>query len=215
MYKHYNIPLNADYLSKGYRNAVRSDIAKIVNVHKSAFPGFFMTILGDRFLHKYYSFVLSFPGSIFWVKEELGEIQGFVSGFLNPSLFYKSMKKHRIQFLITILLRILVCPWLIARLLASYSQAGRSARGYAIGDCELSSIGVHPEHSKQGIGRELLKRFIDSAMDKAESIVLTTDTDCNNAVNGFYIKHGFSRTKCYERSPGRWVNEYRLNFHNQ
>ena len=41
-------------------------------------------------------------------------------------------------------------------------------------------------------------------------IVLTTDAEENDAVNGFYRNLGFTLVGSYERSKGRGMNRYRL-----
>ncbi len=197
-------------LGVGYRQAEKSDIPAIVQIHQSAFPGFFMTLLGPRFLGSYYRLVLNYADRIFWVKEGNDGLDGFVSGFLDPARFYKEMRKQRWRLMGPILLRICSHPWLIPRLFASYAEARRSSQEYEPAICELSSIAVSPTRNGQGIGKGLVKAFIEAVCGKAQFIVLTTDAEGNEAVNGFYRSLGFTLVGSYERSKGRRMNRYRL-----
>ncbi len=194
----------------GFRQAGTSDIPAIVRIHQVAFPGFFMTLLGPRFLASYYRLVLNYPDGVFWVKEGEDGLEGFVSGFLIPAQFYTEMRKQRWSLLNSIMFRVLTHPWLIPRLFASYAEARRASQDYEPGSCELSSIAVPPTQSGQGIGKGLVKVFIEAVHGKARIIVLTTDTEKNDAVNGFYMNLGFTLVGSYERSKGRSMNRYRL-----
>ena len=196
-------------IASEYRMARLSDISEIVRVHRAAFPDFFMTALGPRFLRSYYLLILSYSDQVFWVKEGNCGLEGFVSGFLNPVEFYKRLKSHRLQLALAILHRILARPWLVLRLKASYTQVWRSIREEEPEACELSSIAVDPSFSGKGIGQGLAKAFVEATRGRAVSIVLTTDAIGNDGVNHFYQKFGFVLDGSYERSRGRIMNKYR------
>lgn len=194
----------------GYRPAGLSDIPGIVQIHMGAFPGFFMTLLGPEFLERYYRLVVDYPNKIIWVKQGSKGLEGFVSGFLNPDLFYQCLRRRRWSLFGSIMARISCNPGLIPRLLASYAQAGQSSQQEEPDVCELSSIAVPPGLSGRGIGKGLVHAFIEATRGKARSIVLTTDADGNDDVNGFYRSLGFACEGSYERSKGRRMNKYRL-----
>ena len=202
--------LNSSLADLGYREAEVSDIPEIVQIHMVAFPGFFMTLLGPEFLERYYRLLIDFPDRIFWVKQWNMELEGFVSGFLNPDLFYQGLRRCRWNLLGSIVARVSCNPSLIPRLLASYAQAGHSSEQEEADVCELSSIAVPPNLSGRGIGKGLVNAFIEATRGRARSIVLTTDADGNEKVNGFYRSLGFVCEGAYERSKGRRLNIYRL-----
>lgn len=193
-----------------YRNAVKQDIYEIVNIHLGSFQGFFMSLLGPKFLKLYYHKVLEYPDRIFLVKESEGRVVGFVSGFLNPALFYNQIRHERLKWMLMILPHVLSHPRLIPRLIASYAQAGRSSQQEDPDVCELSSIAVPPSLGGRGIGKGLVHAFIEATRGKARSVVLTTDADGNDNVNGFYRSLGFAYEGSYERSKGRRMNIYRI-----
>lgn len=197
-------------VGQGYREAEISDIPRIVRIHEVAFPGFFMTMLGPIFLEDYYRLVFSYPDKVFWVKEGKDGLEGFVSGFLNPGVFYTILRTQRWRLIGPILMRICTHPRLIPRLFASYTQAQRSSKEEESGVCELSSIAVSPNLGGRGIGRGLMCAFLGATRGKARLIELTTDADGNEAVNSFYRNLGFTLVGSYERSKGRRMNRYRL-----
>lgn len=202
--------LNSTLSDLGYREAGALDVPNIVQIHIVAFPGFFMTLLGPRFLERYYRLLVDYPDKIIWVKQGDEGLEGFVSGFLNPDLFYQGLRSRRWSLFGSIIARVFCNPGLIPRLLASYAQAGRSSKQEEPDVCELSSIAVPPGLSGRGIGKGLVHAFIEATRGKARSVVLTTDADGNDDVNGFYRSLGFVCVGSYERSKGRRMNMYRL-----
>ena len=202
--------MTASLIGREFRPARASDIQEIVRIHQAAFPEFFMTMLGARFLSHYYRLVLNHPGNIFFIKEGPDGLDGFVSGFLNPAEFYKEMQKKWLGLMGSVVLRTCTHPWLLPRMFASYREARRSGQTNEPGSCELSSIAVLPDRSGQGIGKGLIKVFIEAVQGRAQFIVLTTDAKKNDIVNDFYRNLGFILVESYERSKGRTLNRYRL-----
>lgn len=62
------------------RFADERDIDAVASVHLAAFPGFFLTSLGRRFLIEMYRGFLSHPSGIFFVAEEQGRSWGLPLG---------------------------------------------------------------------------------------------------------------------------------------
>lgn len=196
--------------SEGYREAVASDILDMVKIHQAAFPEYFMTLLGPKFLQNYYDLVINFPGRICYVKEGKEGIEGFVAGFLSPSIFYSEIKKYRFKFLISIIFQIIRHPTYFLRLYASYTEADRSIESYDLDVCELSSIAVLPEIKGKGVGKGLIKAFVGAVKGNAKIIVLTTDAKNNEYTNEFYKNLGFELKCTYYRSKNRPMNKYSL-----
>jgi colanic acid biosynthesis glycosyl transferase WcaI len=197
-------------MTNGYRQAQVADLPEIVRIHHAAFPDFFMTALGPRFLANFYRRILSYPDHVFWLKQGNAGLEGFAAGFLHPGEFYLRMKAERLSIALIVATRVLSRPSLLPRVLASYGEVWRSIREDDKDLCELSSIAVHPDCSGKGIGQGLAAVFIEGARSRAKIIVLTTDAAGNEGVNRFYLKLGFVLADSYERSKGRWMNRYRF-----
>ena len=68
----------------------------------------------------------------------------------------------------------------------------------------LSSLGVHPDHARSGIGTILLNRFYNMAEEeRAPGIYLLTDLQDNTAVLNFYAKRQFVVHSRNRRRDGR------------
>lgn len=192
------------------RPAEPKDLPAVISIHQRAFPGFFLTILGPRFLVHYYRMVMGFPGGIFLVKDGPEGIEGFVSGFINPGEFYRTLRANKILFLPSVGLRLLCNPWLFRRLLASYRYASHESQVNEPGLCELSSIAVLPNQGRKGAGKALVHAFLAAIQNQAKTVVLTTDADENDSVNTFYLSLGFRLERAIERPLGRRLNRYRI-----
>jgi ribosomal protein S18 acetylase RimI-like enzyme len=201
-------PANA--ASQGYRPAAVADLEDIVRIHQLAFPDYFMTVLGPGFLRAYYLRVLEYVDHVFWVKEGERGLEGFVCGFRNPAEFYRQLEKRRWRIFLSIFKGVAFRPWIIRRLLASYSKVWRSILEEQPDTCEMSSIAVDPASAGQGTGHELAKVFVDAVRRQASAVILTTDAYGNDSVNRFYQKLGFELVGTCERSKGRMVNQYRM-----
>ena len=182
----------------------------IVTVHEAAFPGFFMTQLGRLFLREYYRCVVHAPTGILLTQTEDGTCIGFVSGFTDPAVFYRELRRRRIRLGLAALAGIATRPFRFITLLSNYRRAGAAASlpaGSAI--AELSSLGILPRAAGRGVGSRLVRAFIDAAANAgANEVVLTTDAHDNESVNRFYERLGFQCTRRFEARPGRWLNEY-------
>lgn len=193
-----------------FRKARSSDLRSVVQIHRQAFAGFFLTELGPRFLAKYYRLVLERPDGILIVAANDRDVAGFVAGFASPAGFYGEMKKRKLSFALAAIPALLRSPGIIRRLLLDFREVKSSAgpeqesfRG------ELSSIGVAPQWSGHGVGRGLLAAFMARAGELGlNAVALTTDADNNEAVNEFYHKAGFHLERTFTQRDGRRMNEY-------
>lgn len=197
-----------------FRNALPGDLRAVVRIHQQAFAGFFLSKLGPVFLAKYYRLVLERPDGILLVAVDDGDITGFVAGFASPAGFYSEMKKRKVSFALAAIPALLRAPGIWRRLLLDFREV-RDGAGPALarepGWGELSSIGVAPAWSGQGVGRGLLAAFIARARGLGLSaITLTTDADHNDAVNEFYRRVGFQLERTFAQRDGRRMNKYLL-----
>ena len=167
-------------------------VHRVVLMHEKAFPKFFMTLMGRPFLAAYYSIVLKYKGSISLISfDKHGEHTGFAVGFIDPSVFYKILKKNYFRLILPVFLGLLRRPYLVLNILRGVLRVIKSKkrvdRGYT---CELASIGVVKKGG--GIGSLLLKNFVVEAIKKgASDVSLTTDRYNNDSVISFYRSFGF------------------------
>jgi ribosomal protein S18 acetylase RimI-like enzyme len=203
-------------MSAQVREAVRQDLPDIVKIHKRAFVGYFMTLLGDFFLKKYYNLILEYEKGILLVAQTPEkEILGFLAGFLEPRVFYKMMKKRRVRFALAVIPALIKRPAIIPRLLKNFrSVAGSSEKEGTARQCELSSIAVNPGAGGKGYGRSLLAAFLDRArFGQAQEVYLTTDALRNEEVNRFYLHSGFVLSEILAPIKNRPMNKYVFRLH--
>lgn len=171
-----------------------------------------MTRLGRRFLRAYYTVALSYPDVIALVSSgNSGVVNGFAIGYCNPRAFYTFFDERKREIVFPVLLSLLRNPFLLPRVIASKRKADFSAGDaeYAEGIVELASIAVLPESGGKGIGKELLRSFIQTSVEKkASAVFLTTDAENNDATISFYEKNGFLLEKTIITSAHRKMRQY-------
>jgi GNAT superfamily N-acetyltransferase len=185
-------------------------LADVVSVHLDAFPDFFMTQLGPRFLREYYRCVDDFPLGLLLTERDDQGCVGFVAGFVDPAAFYRELRRRRVRLAVAACAGIVPRPRRLFTLLANYRRAG-SAAEHAVDPrtAELSSLAVRPRVAGKGVGSRLVHRFVLAAASRgANRVVLTTDAFGNDAVNRFYQRIGFICVRTFEARRGRVLNEY-------
>lgn len=191
-------------------DAGEEHLREILNVHKEAFRGFFLTRLGDRFLLRYYRTVLYHPGSCLLVAQRDREVIGFVAGFCRRGEFYRALNAQRFALLRDLLGHILFHPSLIPRLVLDYRLSTLRASAGADDACELASLGVRTRSMGGGVGRALVQRFVTTAFQRgAACVTLTTDACNNERTNAFYQRTGF-RLRRTLMVGTRALNEYEI-----
>jgi ribosomal protein S18 acetylase RimI-like enzyme len=192
------------------RPANLRDLPRIVAAHQVAFPGFFLTMLGPRFLGELYAGFLTAGSSICYVADDRGECLGFVVGTTEPAGFFKRLLARRWHaFLYAGLSRLMRHPVSVSqRFLAALFFRGDLTA--VITDATLlSSLAVHPPAKGKGIGLALVEKFCAEAVARGSNYVyLMTDEDNNHRVNCFYRKCGFSLDGSSRRISGRVMNRY-------
>lgn len=185
------------------------DIPCVVNVHLRGFPGFFLSFLGEKFLHELYQTVLSDPSGIAIVYDQ-GDLLGFVAGSDQPSGFYRrAICSRLLRFFLASISPVLRQPSIIPRLFRAFNTPVDEDPGEGCGT--LMSIAVLPEAQGKGIGSQLLRAFLDQAAARGLAEVnLTTDRRGNEDVNHFYQSYGFRLERTYVTPEGREINEYRI-----
>ncbi len=192
------------------RRASLADLRNIVSVHTAAFPGFFLSHMGPRFLAQYYRLVLEFDHGILLVAETNAAIQGFVAGFVDPDQFRIYMSSQKRRFILPTVLGVLRNPLILRRVLANVRKVTDKsqldpANGRA---CELASIAVLPAAGSTGIGKRLVIEFLNTAAKDADYVYLTTDACNNDSVNAFYNRLDFQLASAYVAPGNRKMNKY-------
>ncbi len=184
-------------------------ISILAELHKRAFPAFFLTQLGIPFLCTLYTGYMEDTKSGIIVAEYGKKKVGFIAYSNDYPHFYKGLiKNHLLKFTFCSLGAAIRHPSFIRRLLRAFNKSESVVKKERY--VELASICVDPDYEGQGIGTKLidyLKDLVNFA--EYEYINLETDAENNDAVNAFYRKNGFKIAREYITSERRKMNEYR------
>lgn len=189
------------------REAKLADLDQIVNVHFLAFPNFFLTCLGSKFLKQYYKIYIKYSHLAF-VAEENGFIEGFVVGSNNSVCFYKDLKQEVLHFVFPVLFNLINFQLLSKIFKRAISvlfkkKVNRSLKSYE-GLNELTSIGVTPTVQSKGLGNRLLAKYEQHCVtSNIEGITLTTDAKNNDKVLKFYKKAGYVIDQTFVQDKNR------------
>ena len=192
----------------------RRYLKQAVDVHLRAFPGFFLSVLGRSFLYQYYLAALNEPSGISFIAQDADSdvIIGTVLGTASPAGFYRRLAAQRWwRFCLTSLGAVLRNPKITGRLIRALRYRGDppDMAGYAL----LSSIAVTPEAQGWGVGKALMKYYLEEARTRAcEGAYLTTDAFGNEAVNEFYRRGGWKIDYEFTTPEGRKMNRYTISF---
>jgi len=197
-------------VSTRVRPARADDIESIVALHTHAFPGFFLTTLGRRFLFELYRGFLQAPSGRLFVADVDGEIIGFAAGTLAPEQFFRNLVLARwFAFAWAALRAATRHPHaVIPRLVAALGYRGERPRRLS-GAALLSSIAVDPRTTRAGIGSVLLTAYCEEVWKQhLQYVYLMTDRDVNEPANRFYLRHGFTVESEIRRRNGRIMVRY-------
>lgn len=187
-------------------------VRSVVSIHMRAFPSFFLTFLGPRFLKEFYSSFLHDEQGIAFVAVEDGEVLGAIVGPLVPDGYFKRLLKRRwLVFCFASLGAVLKSPRVIKRLFRAVFYRGQSPAGIDLS--LLSSIAVSPDAQGKGVGKALVERWLGAVQARGgDGAFLTTDAEDNDTVNNFYKSIGWFLESTYETREGRKMNRYIYNF---
>ena len=189
-------------------------IDEIVAVHMRAFPEFFLTFLGPRFLREFYNSFTYDPAGIGFVAHDpnTDELLGVIVGPLTPQGYFKRLLKKRWwAFCLASVVAVLKRPSVIKRLFRALFYRGQPPQGPP--RSLLSSIAVAPEAQGKGIGQALLAAWTNHIKQcGSPGCYLTTDADGNDSVNRFYLTLGWKLQDTTTTPEGRLMNYYVLDF---
>lgn len=188
----------------------RADAAELARIHKEAFPGFFLSELGEGFLTQFYLGYSADPTAVTCVaRSASGQIFGAVVGTTEPKGFYKRLLRRRLLgFGTAALIATLESPRRAPRLLRAISYRGEvpsADKDWAL----LASICVDPAVQASGLGSRLIERWTKLAGELgAPGAYLSTDKNDNQRVNDFYQRHGWTLNGTLWTREGRPMNQY-------
>lgn len=185
-----------------------TDVALLAKLHQEAFPGFFLSTLGTPFLEQFYRGFLSDPTAVTVVARRDAEVLGAVVGTTEPNGFFARLLRRQILgFVVASARAVASNPRSLRRVLRGVRYRGDAPVGSE--GALLSSICVDPKLHRAGVGSALLAEWSQLAgAAGAQRAHLTTDATDNDAVNGFYQRHGWAIEQTYETPDGRLMNRY-------
>lgn len=187
----------------------------MASIHLAAFPNFFLSALGRRFLCELYLGILADETGVALVHTSGGEIRGLVAGTVAPANFYGRLIRRRwLRFAFAALGPAIRRPAIIPRLLRAFRKPAEERE--AADGALLMSLAVDPAAQRGGIGARLVAGFAASCRERgARRIRLTTDRLNNQPVNDFYLRNGFRIGGTFNTPEGRGMNEYVLDLPGQ
>lgn len=190
-----------------YRPAREQDVPQIVGIHERAFPGFFLTELGPRFLRVLYAGMIGSNVGVVVVAEDKGLV-GFVAGSPNQARLYRELRnQHLVAFGFAAAMGAVRKPGSAFRLLRAIGRP-REAAAMSSTAC-LMSIAVDPLCQANGAGSEMVRQFEARLIELGcPDYCLTTDTEHNAPVRRFYERLGLSVRRETITREGRRMLEY-------
>lgn len=117
-----------------------------------------------------------------------GSPLGWAVGSSKPDQVIGQMREAWGWFILQMIRVLVIRPRLILQLAASARSASIELKERAI---ELTYIGVDPSARKQGLGRELLKTFLQAAQENGyKFVVLSVEVENKDAI-ALYTRAGF------------------------
>lgn len=189
----------------------RGDVDDAARLHLHAFPDFFLSQLGERFVREFYRGFLA-DGSVTVVaRRDTGSLAGVAVGHVRPQGFFARLLLRRwYAFALASLRLVLTRPSQVPRLLRAVTYRGETG-DYTPAGALLSSICVDPALRGQAVGSTLLGAWVEQMHEAgATTAYLVTDADDNDGVNGFYLGAGWDLHHSYATPEGRMMNCYVL-----
>ncbi len=190
------------------RRAQPGDLDDITRVHLESFRGFFLTVLGARFVRLMYEEIMKSEAGVLVVAEDGRQVIGLAAGTTEQAGFYKSLIRSRLfAFGFAALPAAIRRPAIIPRLMRALRRPAESATSSA--PACLMSLVVSSDAAGKGVGGQLVTAFCEELRERGANLVcLTTDAVENDSVNRFYRRLGWRVAQQLTTPEGRVLNEY-------
>lgn len=177
------------------RFASSSDCSSIVRLHERCLPYSLNSKIGTKHLEKLYVSLLGTKDSYVFISDENGEINGFISGFMN---YGEVLRKTRSTLRLSIVLKItkvfFIKPSVILDVLDTIwitTIIRRKASKYPMG--YISTWGVAPESQGSTIGLQLFGQITKYLKDSDSKRVVIDVRRSNQRVYEFYSRTGYNK----------------------
>lgn len=200
-----------------YKKITEADIQDVVKIHKTIFPDYFLTSLGDNLLFRYYKAFLEENPSLFLGAYVNGVLTGISLGYLvdktkAKEVFEQENKKALSKRLFLLCLRL--DPKAISRCFRYVFSSHKKETKRQTNLGSYLVMGVIPDYRGYNIASTLtyflLKQFQAIGIEQVETAV----NKKNNHTNDFWMKKGatYSRTeeghKYYILPVTKMIDEY-------
>jgi GNAT superfamily N-acetyltransferase len=188
------------------------EVDAVVALHLAAFPGFFLSLLGRRFLQLLYTGFMVQPSGVCLVARDGSAILGFAAGTTDPKAFFSALlRRQAITFALAAVPGLLRNPAFVARkCIGALTYRGEEPKRLS-GAALLSSLAVSPAAQGRGVGRSLARAFAAEARARgADAVYLLTDEKENERTNRFYVQCGFALLDTFARPGRRIMNRWVL-----
>lgn len=185
------------------------DVREVTRIHLAAFPGFFLSFLGSRFLGLFYGEAVR-CGEIALTATMDRRVVGLAMGSVRPGPFFKALLRRRfVAFALAAAPAVLRRPSVALRVGRALLKPRDAHK--APGTATLMSLAVDPAVQGTGAGKMLVGAFLEEARARGAAVVdLTTDKFGNERTNAFYQALGFRLAREIETPEGRILNEYEI-----
>ena len=179
------------------RSINRKDLSEVVRVHIAAFPGFYMTLMGESFLREYYYSVSKMPDGVvlgcFDDESSDGKLLGVCAEAVVSAGFNKRMLcKRFVPFSIQSFRLLFSNPGALLHFAKNLTKRPNSEISDPAQYGELLSIAVDPAIQGKGIGKALLAAIEEFLLKRGQhENSLTTDAVANDKTISFYRKNGY------------------------
>jgi ribosomal protein S18 acetylase RimI-like enzyme len=186
----------------------RQDSAAAAAVHVAAFPSFFLSSLGERFLRELYVAFAEEDDVVAVIVEIDGRLAGAAAGPLQPAGFFRRLALRRfLPFAIAALPAVMRRPSIGKKVLGGLGYRGPETDAAG---ALLSTICVSPTARSAGVGSALLGAWCQAAVAAgATRAFLTTDREENSQANAFYVRNGWKVHGTLVADGARVMNVYR------
>jgi ribosomal protein S18 acetylase RimI-like enzyme len=192
--------------SISYKHIDTTALEEVVQTHKAAFPDYFLTNLGDKFLAKFYRTFLEDENTIAIGAFDQDKLVGFILCSKNKSEVMKKFYQNNFTFIIlSILIQVLKMNKIIISGLLSRCKMGigfvksllfpeKSLQTEGT-NVRLLSIAVLPEYKGTGTSKGMMNYFHNHLQENnIKAVGLSVKKDNSRAIS-FYEKMGWITEK--------------------
>jgi len=180
------------------------------DLHSRAFPRFFLTSLGTRFLRRLYRAIVEDDDAFGYVLEDrdTGSLGGLAAGTTGSERSYSRLVRARAwSFAWSAIPALAAHPRLLPMLVRRMRSGGHPSPDERL--AYLASIAVAPDAQGSGLGIALMEGWSAEARRRgASGFYLTTDVEDNQPAIAFYERMGMSMESRFESFEGRAMSRY-------